>query len=100
MGTVTPTKIASYGLCFAGLLLLLAGRAVEALEGGFWVGVALLLLALSCFVDSLLPGGSELTDEQVAMIRHVGLPYREGAEKIASIGLGALFVLGGLYLIS
>lgn len=100
MGPVTPTKIASYGLCFAGLFLLLAGRAIEAVQGGFWAGVALLLLALSCFVDSLLPGGSELTSEQVAMIRHMGMPYREGAEKVASIILGLVLLLGGLYLIN
>lgn len=100
MGTVTPTKVASYGLCIAGLLLLLAGRVVEPLQGGFWAGIALLLLGLSCFVDALLPGGSELTPEQVAMIRHIGLPYRDGAEKIASIVFGAVLLLGGLYLIS
>ncbi|HEY9554939.1 hypothetical protein [Allosphingosinicella sp.] len=97
---MTPTKIASYGLCVAGLLLLLAGRVVEAVQGSFWAGVALLLLALSCFVDSLLPGGSELSDEQATMIRHMGIPYREGADKIASIILGVLLLIGGLYLIS
>src|SRR3546814_11221411 len=100
LGTRTPTKIASYGLCVAGLLLLLAGRVVEAVQGSFWAGVALLLLALSCFVDSLLPGGSELSDEQATMIRHMGIPYREGADKIASIILGVLLLIGGLYLIS
>ena len=100
MGPATPTKIVSYGLCFAGLLLLLAGRAVEVLQGSFWAGVALLLLALSCFVDSLLPGGSELSAEQVAMIRHMGMPYREGAEKIASVVLGLVLLGGGAYLVS
>src|SRR3546814_10397030 len=97
---MTPTKIASYGLCVAGLLLLLAGRVVAAVQGSFWAGVALLLLALSCFVDSLLPGGSELSDEQATMIRHMGIPYSEGADKIASIILGVLLLIGGLYLIS
>ena len=100
MGPVTPTKIASYGLSIAGLLLLLAGRAVETFQGGFWAGIALLLLALSCFVDSLLPGGSELNPEQVAMIRHIGVPYREGAEKVASVILGVVLAGGGLYLIN
>ena len=46
MGPVTPTKIASYGLCIAGLLLLLAGRMVEPLQGGYWAGIAVLVLGL------------------------------------------------------
>ena len=99
MGPVTPTKIASYGLCIAGLLLLLAGRLVEPLQGGSWAGIAVLLLGLSCLVD-ILPGGSEISAEHVTMIRHLGIPYRDGWEKIASAILGVLLMAGGAYLIA
>ena len=99
MGPVTPTKIASYGLCIAGLLLLLAGRLVDPLQGGYWAGIAVLLLGLSCLVD-ILPGGSEISAEHVTMIRHLCIPYRDGWEKIASAILGVLLIAGGAYLIA
>ncbi|HEV2745805.1 MAG TPA: hypothetical protein VGW34_00725 [Allosphingosinicella sp.] len=99
MGPVTPTKVAGYGLVLAGLALLLAGRVIDALGGSFWAGVALILIALSCLVDALLPGGSELTDEQIVMLRHAGIPYRKGAEKVVSIVFGVALLGGGLYLL-
>jgi hypothetical protein len=98
MAPVTPNKIVSYSLVFAGLALLIAGRAVDSLGGGFWVGVALILLGLSCLVDSLLPGGSELSDEQIVMIRHLRIPYRPGAEKVVNVLCGAALLAGGAYL--
>jgi hypothetical protein len=100
MGSVTPTKIVSYSLLAAGFGLLLARAAAPALRDDFWTGVALLLIAGSFLVD-LLPGGSELSDEQAVMIRHIGLPYRPGAEKWVSLiaGLG-LLAIGGYLILS
>lgn len=98
MGPVTPTKIVSYGLVFAGLALLLAGRTVDSLGGAYWIGIALILLGLSCLVDSLFPGGTELTDEQIVMIRHLRLPYRKGAEKVVNIVCGIALLFGGAWL--
>lgn len=98
MGPVTPTKVASYALLFAGLAVLLAGRWVDALAGGFGWGIALILVALSFLVDALLPGGSELSDEQVVMLRHAGIPYRPGAEKVVSLVLGVPLLAAGLVL--
>lgn len=99
-GEMTPTRIASYGLTFAGLALLLAGRIVPALQGSWWIGIALLIIAIACFVDALLPGGSELTDEQIVILRHSGVPYRDGWIKIANLILGVALALGGAYLVS
>jgi hypothetical protein len=100
LGPVTPTKVVSYGLCIAGLLLLLASRVAEPLQGGFWAGIALLLLGAGCLIDALLPGGSEISPEQVAMIRHIGLPYRDGADKVVNGVAGVLLLASGFYLIS
>ena len=99
MGMVTPTKVASYGLCIAGLALLIGGRVVPEIQGSFWIGIALLLIALSCLVDALLPGGSEMSAEHIAMMRHAGIPWRDGTEKVASIVVGCALGLGGTYLL-
>ncbi len=98
MGPVTPNKIVSYTLLFAGLAFLIGGRVIDALSGSFWAGIALILLGLSCLIDALLPGGSELTDEQIVMIRHMRIPYRTGAEKIVSALCGVGLLGGGLYM--
>jgi hypothetical protein len=98
MGPVTPNKIVSYTLLFAGFALLLGGRVIDAVGGSFWVGFALILLGLSCLIDALLPGGSELTDEQIVMIRHMRIPYRAGAEKVVGSLCGLVLLAGGTYL--
>ena len=98
MGPMTPTKIASLGLCFAGIAVLIGGRIIESWSGGFGVGVALLLIGLSFLVDALLPGGSELSDEQIAMLKHMSIPYRPGAERILSIAIGVVLLPIGIYL--
>ncbi len=98
MGPVTPNKIVSYTLLFAGFALLIGGRVADGLSGSFWVGIALILLGLSCLVDALLPGGSELTDEQIVMIRHMRIPYRAGAEKVVGALCGLALLAGGVYI--
>lgn len=98
MGPVTPTKIASYGLLLAGFAVFLGKSIAPALRGDFGTGIGLILIGLSCLVD-LLPGGSELTDEQTVMIRHIGIPYRPGAEKWLNFVCGiALLAAGAMFL--
>lgn len=98
MGPMTPTKWASLGLLVAGFAILLFGSRLPAtLAGGAGTAAGLVLIGLSCLVDALLPGGSELTDEQAVMLRHAGIPYRPGAEKVVSSVLGALLVLAGAW---
>lgn len=98
MGPMTPTKVASLKLCFAGIAVLIGRRMIEPWSGAFGIGVALLLFAFSFLVDALLPGGSEISDEQVAMLKHMGIPYRPGAEKILSIAIGVVLLPIGVYL--
>jgi glucose dehydrogenase len=87
-----------YGLLFAGLALLIAGRAVPEIGGSFWAGVALLLMAGSCFAEALLPGGAKLAPEQVVMLSHLRIRYRSGLENWMNAALGALLLGVGLWL--
>lgn len=101
MGPMTPTKVASFLLFGAGVAILLFGaRLVPGWDGGFAIALAALVLSSSFLVDALLPGGSELTADQVAMLKHVGVPYRPGAEKLLSIAIGIVLLLTGVYLIA
>lgn len=100
IGPVTPNKVASLALLFAGLAAFACARFIKAWDGEYWAGIGLLLLAASFLVDALLPGGSKPTDEQVAMVRRAGIPYRDGAEKIMGLALGGAFLAGGIYLVS
>ncbi|MDT9597418.1 hypothetical protein [Sphingosinicella rhizophila] len=90
-------RLVTYGLLFSAIIILVAGR-LGALQGGGWTVAGLILFGLSCFTDPLLPGSTELTPQQVAMIRHIGLPYRQGAEKVVSMLVGTCFLASGLYL--
>ena len=99
MGTMTPTKAASFALLFAGFAVLLFGsRLSDALAGSAGTAAGLVLIGLSCLVDAVLPGGSELTDEQAVLLRHAGIPYRQGAEKVVSTVVGAVLVLAGAWI--
>lgn len=100
VGPVTPNKIVSLTLLFAGIFSLAAARFVPSFDGGLWSGIALTLLALSFFVDGLFPGGSEFDDQQIVFMKHYGIPYRPGGEKLFSLGVGTLLLLPGLYLLA
>jgi hypothetical protein len=92
-------RLVTYTLLFAGLIILLAGRLTTAFQGDDWVAAGLILFGSSCFTDPLLPGSTELTAQQVAMIRHAGIPYRDGAERIVSLIVGTAFLASGLYVL-
>jgi len=98
IGPITPNKVASLGLLFAGIATLASARLVEALDGGLWAGIALVQFALSFYVDAILPGGSKFSDEQIVFMRHYRIPYRPGGERIFSLVLGTMFLLPGAYL--
>lgn len=99
MGPMTPTKIASLALFGAGLLILLFGARLVPAWGDGATMIAVFVLSSSFLVDALLPGGSELAADQVAMLKQAGIPYRPGAEKILSIGIGIVLLLTGVYLL-
>ncbi|HWH23043.1 MAG TPA: hypothetical protein VNT25_07140 [Allosphingosinicella sp.] len=100
LGPMTPNKAASITLLFAGIAALLAAKLVSGIDGSFWAGIGLIALGLSFLVDGLLPGGSQFTDEQVAMMRRAGLPDMAGAAKILDLVVGVPLLLGGFYLIA
>ena len=83
------------GCLFAGIAILIAGRVVESLRGSLWAGVALILIGLSFLIDSLLPGGSKMSNEQVVMLKRVGIPYRPGGERPFFIAIGLIFAAAG-----
>ncbi len=96
-GPPTPTKVLSWVLFGAGLLALLGSRMAAPASG--WLGVGLLMVGLSMLVDVLLPGGSELTDEQAVMVRAAGIPHPKAAHKWVSLALGVPLVSFGAWLI-
>ena len=90
-------KFVVYGPLLAGLALLVASRASEALREPLWTATALFLIGGSCLLEAVLKGGGELTDEQIATLRHLRIPYREGMERKVNFGAGVVIVAAGLW---
>lgn len=95
-GAPTPTKVVSWALFGAGVIAAIGSRFVD--DRGWWLGAGLTLIGLSLLVDALLPGGSELTPDQQAMVRHAGIPRPDVAHKGLSLLLGAPLALFGLWM--
>ena len=98
MGPMTPTKIVSLALFFAGLAVLLPLRLASNANSGLLTGIGLTLIGLSFLADALLPGGSELTVEQEVMLKHIGITTSTRALRAFSVVIGAPLTLLGLYL--
>ena len=97
-GPIKPRNLLIYGLLFAGLAMLVIGRAVPELGGSFSAGFALLLIACSRFAEAALPGGSRLAPEQVAMISQLRIPYGERFETLMNLAFGTAILIPALYL--
>jgi hypothetical protein len=96
-GEPTPTKVLSWVLFALGVLVALGSRMAD--PASTWLGTGLILIGLSMLVDVLLPGGSELTDEQIKLVRHAGIPQAHRAHKWLSLGLGVPLISIGAWLV-
>ena len=97
MAAAAVRNLVVYAPFVAGFALLIGGRVAAAFSDPLWTAAALLLLGASCLLEAGLPGGSKLTDQQIAALRHVRLPYREGMERAANLSAGVALVAGGLW---
>ena len=89
-GKPTPVTVASW-LCFAiGLIAAIAGGFGLAAHG--WLGIGLMFIGASMLID-LLPGGSQISGDQQALVRRAGLGNARRTQRmlslLAGIGLGA-----------
>lgn len=98
-GKATPTKVLSWALFVAGVTGLIASRMVDS-DRDWWLGAAVIMIGLSMVLDAVLPGGSELSDEQVALVRHVGIPKPNIAQKLLSLVLGLPLIAWGCWLLT
>ena len=97
MALAAARNLVVYGPLVAGFALLIGGRVVGAIGDPSWTAAALFLLGASCLLEVALPGGSKLTDQQIAALRHMRVPYREGMERAANFAAGVALVAGGLW---
>ena len=96
LGAPTPTKLASWALFAAGVATALGSLFMAA--GDFWLGIGLALIGLSMLVDALLPGGSDLDESQLALVRQIGVPQPRHAHKLVSVVIGTPLLVIGAYL--
>lgn len=99
IGPVTPAKLIGLSMFAVGVIILLASKWLPGDTPGWWSGIALLLIGASFFADTLLPGGSKFSPEQLAMMEHMKIPVRAGMERWFNIIVGTLIIAGGLYLV-
>jgi hypothetical protein len=95
---MTPTKVISLALFFAGLAVLLPLRFTTDVDAGLLTGIGIALIGLSFRADALLPGGSELTVEQEVMLKQIGITTSTRALRAFSVVIGAPLTLLGFYL--
>ncbi|SMF78581.1 hypothetical protein [Allosphingosinicella indica] len=95
-GAATPTKVVSYALFGGGAAAAIGSRFID--DGrSWWLGLGLILIGLSMVLDAILPGGSELSDEQQVLVRQVGIPQPAKAHKLLSLILGLPLTAWGVW---
>ena len=93
-------SILTYGPLGVGVVLLIIGRIVPDVRTGPWVGVGLLLMALSCFIYAAMPNSGHLTAEQTVVLRRLGIDYRPTMGRLANGVLGVILSIAAITLLN
>ncbi|MFN3818889.1 hypothetical protein [Blastomonas sp.] len=90
--------IVTYTPLVVGLILLFYLRDQGSIEGNSVLSIALLLMACSCLVYSVLPGAGQISSEQELTLNQLKIRYSPWMGRVGNAAIGLILIAASVTL--